>query len=85
MPHDPWAHPAARVRAAIAAREGALAAWRHSPNADTERIYMAITRTLDYRLEQLWASMTDAQRAQVEARPVRKRDAQTYRPTLAPS
>lgn len=60
---DPLATPAARVAAAAAAREGAIAAWRHSPNSETERIVNAITQTLDYRLEQLWASMTDRARA----------------------
>lgn len=70
--HNPWEHPAARVRAAAAAREGAFAAWRHSPNCDTERILAAISRTLDYRLEQLWASMTDLQRAEADARPTRR-------------
>lgn len=68
---DPLAHPAARVRAAAAAREGALAAYRHSPNSDTERVLIATMRTLDYKLEQLWASMTDERRAEVDARPIR--------------
>lgn len=71
MTDDPFAHPANRVRAAVAAREGALAAWRHSPNSETALILHKIHATLDYRLEQLWACMSDERRAAVEARPVR--------------
>lgn len=68
MAHDPWQHPAVRVRAAVSAREGALAAWRHSPNGETERVACAANAALNYRLEQLWASMTDDQRTAADAR-----------------
>lgn len=68
--HDPFDDPENRVRAAAAAREGAMAAYRHSPNGDTERILIAISKTLDYRLEQLWASLTDKRRAEVTSREI---------------
>jgi hypothetical protein len=82
MSVDPWEHPAVRVRAAAVAREGALAAWRHSPNGDTERVVIATINTLNYRLEQLWASLTEAQRAAVEAR---VGGAETHRAAVAQS
>lgn len=58
----------ARVRAAVAAREGALAAFRHSPNSDTARALTVTTKALDYRLEQLWEALTTEQREMVDAR-----------------
>lgn len=60
-----------RIRSALAAREGALAAWRHSPNASNATALRDRHRALDQALEGLWAVMTPAERAAVDARDIR--------------
>lgn len=59
------------IRAAQAAYEGALAAYRHSPNADTARIAGRALAMRDWRLEQLWAVLLPHERAAVDARPIK--------------
>lgn len=61
----------ARIRAALAAREGALAAWRHSPNSSNATALRDAHRQLDARLEQLWAVLLPHERAAVDARAIR--------------
>jgi hypothetical protein len=69
---DPWADHHVRIKAAVDAREGAFAAFGHSPNASTQKAVENCQYTLNWRLDQLWQSLTDQQRAEIDARPVRQ-------------
>lgn len=62
----------ARIVSAIASREGALAAWRHSPNSDTARALRNAHRAMDAALDALYAVMSPAEREAVEQRDVRR-------------
>lgn len=69
---DAFSFPLERIRSALATREGAAAAWSHSPNSTTAKALKKAHDELNYRLEQLWATLPDEKRAEVEARGVRR-------------
>ena len=69
---DPRTTPLRELPAVVAAREGALAAWRHSPNRETSVALHRAHDALNKTLEQLWDAMTLEQRDDADGRKVRE-------------
>ena len=62
-----------RIASAWAALAGARASTWHSPNGDNCAIEEMCENTVNDLLDKLWSGMTDEQRDEADARPMREK------------